>query len=85
MSRTIKGNRKDAYGLERAKNAHIPTTYHNIVRFRKMHPEDQNAAKLEFDSEYVLFLDFRLRSAIGRLVKDGISDLIISASIFSKY
>lgn len=53
MSRTLKGNRKDAYGLERAKNAHIPTTYHNIVRFRKMHPEDQNAAKLEFDSEYV--------------------------------
>lgn len=28
-------NRKDAYGLVRAKNASIPTTYHNLVRYKK--------------------------------------------------
>lgn len=28
-------NRKDAYGLVRAHNASIPTTYHNLVKYKK--------------------------------------------------
>jgi phosphoribosylglycinamide formyltransferase len=28
-------NRKDAYGLERAQKASIPTSYHNLVRYKK--------------------------------------------------
>lgn len=47
------GNRKDAFGLERAKNAQIPTTYHNIVRFRKKNSDDLDTAKREFDAECV--------------------------------
>lgn len=45
-------NRKDAYGLTRAKNADIPTTYHNLVRYKKQHPstpEGVQAAREEYD------------------------------------
>src|ERR1700734_290290 len=31
-------NRKDAYGLQRAQKADIPTTYHNLVKYKKRHP-----------------------------------------------
>jgi len=30
-------NRKDAYGLVRAQNAAIPTTYHNLVKYKRQH------------------------------------------------
>ena len=32
-------NRKSAYGLERAKQASIPTTYHNLLKYKKDHPD----------------------------------------------
>lgn len=35
----IVSSRKNAYGLERAKNASIETRYHNLIEFRKTHPE----------------------------------------------
>jgi phosphoribosylglycinamide formyltransferase len=47
-------NRKDAYGLTRAKNAGIETTYHNLVRYKKLHPntpEGIQAAREEYDVE----------------------------------
>lgn len=31
-------NRKNAYGLERAKRAGIPTLYHNLLKYKKSHP-----------------------------------------------
>lgn len=47
-------NRKDAYGLERAKRANIPTAYHNLVKYKKQHPatpEGVQAAREEYDAE----------------------------------
>jgi phosphoribosylglycinamide formyltransferase len=47
-------NRKAAYGLQRAANASIPTTYHNLVSYKKAHPqtlEGTAAARAEYDSE----------------------------------
>lgn len=47
-------SRKAAYGLERAAKASIPTTYHNLVPYKKKHPQtDQGtaAARTEYDAE----------------------------------
>lgn len=38
-------NRKDAYGLTRASNKHIPTTYHNLVAYKKKEQETQAGVK----------------------------------------
>ena len=32
-------NRKDAYGLKRAEDAGIPTSYHNLVKYKKEHQD----------------------------------------------
>lgn len=45
-------NRKSAYGLERARIADIPTTYHNLVSYKKRHPgteEGIQAAREAYD------------------------------------
>jgi phosphoribosylglycinamide formyltransferase len=45
-------NRKDAYGLQRAQKANIPTTYHNLVKYKKRHPATDagvQAAREEYD------------------------------------
>ncbi|KAL1968592.1 hypothetical protein VTN77DRAFT_1802 [Rasamsonia byssochlamydoides] len=50
----VLSNRKDAFGLERAKRAGIPTTYHNLVKYKKNHPatpEGVQAAREEYDAE----------------------------------
>lgn len=50
----VLSNRKDAYGLERARNANIPTQYHNLVKYKKQHPatpEGVKAAREEYDAE----------------------------------
>ena len=45
-------NRKASYGLIRAQNANIPTTYHNLVPFKKRFPEDEvDQARLAYDAE----------------------------------
>ncbi|KAL2392084.1 Phosphoribosylglycinamide formyltransferase [Exophiala dermatitidis] len=47
-------NRKDAYGLVRAQEANIPTTYHNLVAYKKKHPNDEagiQAARREYDTD----------------------------------
>ena len=38
-------NRKDAYGLERAKKAGIPTSYHNLVAYKKKQPDTEAGVK----------------------------------------
>ncbi|KAF1961571.1 phosphoribosylglycinamide formyltransferase [Byssothecium circinans] len=47
-------NRKAAYGLERAAKASIPTTYHNLVAYKKKHPQTDEgtaAARTEYDAD----------------------------------
>ncbi|KAL5117599.1 Bifunctional purine biosynthetic protein ADE5,7 [Pleosporales sp. CAS-2024a] len=44
-------NRKAAYGLERAANASIPTTYHNLVPYKKQHPDNMDAARAAYDAD----------------------------------
>lgn len=48
------GSRKAAYGLERAAKASIPTSYHNLVAYKKKHPqtaEGTQAARIEYDAD----------------------------------
>ncbi|KAJ5890279.1 hypothetical protein N7504_011089 [Penicillium tannophilum] len=50
----VLSNRKDAFGLERAQKANIPTEYHNLVKYKKQHPatpEGVQAAREEYDAE----------------------------------
>ncbi|KAJ5915885.1 hypothetical protein N7454_010792 [Penicillium verhagenii] len=50
----VLSNRKDAFGLERAQKANIPTQYHNLVKYKKQHPatpEGVQAAREEYDAE----------------------------------
>jgi len=50
----VLSNRKDAFGLERAKRAGIPTLYHNLLQYKKRHPatpEGVQAAREEYDAE----------------------------------
>jgi phosphoribosylglycinamide formyltransferase len=47
-------NRKDAHGLQRAENAGIPTTYHNLVQYKKAEPNTPQgieAARRKYDSK----------------------------------
>ena len=47
-------NRKDAFGLQRASRANIPSAYHNLVKYKKQHPatsEGVQAAREEYDGE----------------------------------
>ncbi|KAF8475927.1 formyl transferase [Kalaharituber pfeilii] len=44
-------NKKSAYGLTRAANASIPTTYHNLVPYKRAHQEDVPAARRAYDAD----------------------------------
>lgn len=60
-------NRKDAFGLERARRANIPTQYHNLVKYKKQHPatpEGVQRAREEYDAE------------LARLVLEDKPDLV---------
>ncbi|KAI9368362.1 formyl transferase [Aspergillus egyptiacus] len=60
-------NRKDAFGLERAKRANIPTHYHNLVKYKKQQPatpEGVQRAREEYDAE------------LAKLVLDDKPDLV---------
>jgi phosphoribosylglycinamide formyltransferase len=64
----VLSNRKDAFGLERAKRADIPTTYHNLVKYKKNHPatpEGVQVAREEYDAE------------LARLVLQDSPDLVV--------
>ncbi|TGZ83064.1 phosphoribosylglycinamide formyltransferase [Ascodesmis nigricans] len=57
-------NRKSAYGLTRARDANIPTTYHNLQTggYSKKHPNDPAKAREEYDhdlADIILALDPR--------------------------
>ncbi|KAL4956351.1 hypothetical protein BDW69DRAFT_192480 [Aspergillus filifer] len=60
-------NRKDAFGLERARRADIPTHYHNLVKYKKQQPatpEGVQCAREEYDAE------------LARLVLDDKPELV---------
>ncbi|KEF53861.1 phosphoribosylglycinamide formyltransferase [Exophiala aquamarina CBS 119918] len=47
-------NRREARGLERAQNAHIPVTYHNLLAYKKRFPETEAgvaAARAHYDTD----------------------------------
>ena len=47
-------NRKGAYGLQRATDVGIPTSYHNILKYKSRHPATVNgvqAAREEYDHD----------------------------------
>ncbi len=47
-------NRKDAFGLERARRAEIPTAYHNLMTYKKKYPpsdEGIKAAREMYDAD----------------------------------
>ncbi len=47
-------NRKDAYGLKRAEQAGIPTTYHNLLQYKKTEPDTDEGVKIarqKYDSK----------------------------------
>ena len=50
----VVSNRKDAFGLQRAQRAQIPTLYHNLLKYKKKHPvtdEGARAAREEYDAD----------------------------------
>ncbi|KAK0511604.1 hypothetical protein JMJ35_006177 [Cladonia borealis] len=59
-------NRAKAYGLERARNASIPTAYHNLVKYKKPGVDEQ-LARSEYDRD------------LAQLVLRDSPDLIICA------
>ena len=47
-------NRREAYGLARAQDAHIPVTYHNLLSYKKKHPDTEagiQAARSQYDTD----------------------------------
>ena len=42
-------NRQKAGGLQRAKSANIPTVYHNLMKYKKEHPDDEKKAREFYD------------------------------------
>ncbi|KIV78201.1 phosphoribosylglycinamide formyltransferase [Exophiala sideris] len=47
-------NRKDAYGLTRARDANIATTYHNLVSYKNKYPKTENGvveARKQYDAD----------------------------------
>jgi len=44
-------NRKFAYGLIRARDASIPTKYHNLFHYNTQHPSDTPLARSTYDSD----------------------------------
>ncbi|KAL9114769.1 MAG: hypothetical protein Q9227_001448 [Pyrenula ochraceoflavens] len=51
---SVVSNRKEAYGLVRAREAGITTRYHNLVKYKKRHPDTAQgvqAAREEYDQD----------------------------------
>ena len=63
-------NRKDAYGLVRAQKASIPTSYHNLVRYKKQQPATEagvGLAREEYDQD------------LAKLIVDEKPDIVVCA------
>jgi phosphoribosylglycinamide formyltransferase len=63
-------NRKDAYGLIRAQNASIPTTYHNLVKYKKQQAASDAGillARVAYDKD------------LAQLILENKPDLVVCA------
>ncbi|KAL0636979.1 Bifunctional purine biosynthetic protein ADE5,7 [Maublancomyces gigas] len=60
-------NKKAAYGLTRASAAGIPTTYHNLLSYKKSHPSNQQEARQAYDAD------------LARLILKEAPDLVVCA------
>ncbi|KAI5779510.1 formyl transferase [Geopyxis carbonaria] len=60
-------NRKSAYGLVRAAEASIPSTYHNLVPYKAANPDNINSARASYDSE------------LARLIVSHSPDVVVCA------
>lgn len=47
----VLSNRKAAYGLTRARNAGIASSYHNLTPYKAAHPGDDRAAREAYDAD----------------------------------
>ena len=63
----VLSNRKDAYGIKRAEEAGIPTTYHNLVAYKKRYPDSISEARSAYDKD------------LADLVKADSPDLLVCA------
>ncbi|KAK3661811.1 Bifunctional purine biosynthetic protein ADE5,7 [Elasticomyces elasticus] len=65
-------DRKDAYGLTRAKTASIPTTHHGILRYKREHPDSSPEPK--FDQARRAY-----DADLAKLVLEDEPDLVVCA------
>lgn len=52
----VTSNRKAAFGLTRATEAGIPTAYHNLLDYKKIHPENTDLARSKYDLDLAIAL-----------------------------
>ncbi len=52
----VTSNRRAAYGLTRAEEANIPTSYHNLLEYKKQYPFDFELARSKYDLDLVIAL-----------------------------
>lgn len=67
-------NREKAYGLQRAKNANIPTAYHNLQRYSKQHP-DESPTKIREGYDKIL-ADIVLADKPGLVICAGFMHIL---------
>lgn len=66
-------DRKDAYGLQRAKDANIPTSYHGILPYKKAHP-DPDGPKGKFEEARKAY-----DADLAKIITDEQPDLVVCA------
>jgi phosphoribosylglycinamide formyltransferase len=49
-------NRKNAFGLKRAANENIPTSYHNLLAYKKKYEDDAVRARAEYDQDLAVLV-----------------------------
>ncbi|CUS13144.1 unnamed protein product [Tuber aestivum] len=60
-------NKRSAYGLKRAADAGIPSTYHNLLAYKKKNPENPQEARQAYDAD------------LAKLILAQTPDLVICA------
>ena len=72
-------NRKSAYGLQRAQNANIPTTYHNLVAYRKALTKDSTTTSTDRDDDLETQARENYDRDLAKLILADSPDLVVCA------
>ena len=72
-------NRKSAYGLQRAQNANIPTTYHNLVAYRKTLTKDSTTTSTDRDDDLETQARENYDRDLAKLILADSPDLVVCA------